>query len=568
MFLLAFCVGKNQCLLQYKTWIKTNLREILAYSQDGKSVSLDDQYIKLDIAMVNPQQVQRDSNHGNIECTKYSVDELFSPHATLVPTTVVLKGQCGHGKSITAQKVIKDWASGVLYSDQFELVVLLKCEELNQQHSSSSRSLVDLVSPSAEFRPLFEETLKESPQRVLFIIDGFDELRPLADGSGVPLPSQPFMPTQPINSLHALISGDMLPESFLLITTRPTASEKLCKLISKRQMCFTEILEFSSEKVKEYFGKFFKEKQNFERAYQCVRMNEMLFSSCCIPVICWIVCTVLRDGADTIKKLQTTTSIFVHVVHTLLIDDEGRRHDLLRSLCKLAEKGTLKRKFLFSETEVNDVMSTNNRNPFLWKLNLQKKYSFFHQSFQGFFTALHYIMMENVEAQDKVNDLLTSLQGESLKENSQLRSVIQFLFGLSNVKMSGREVLTGSGHTPTTPEPNHKDSFSVKTQLKNWLCTEVTKSETSEVTSEVTCFFLHCLYELQDMPFVKDALEDVESIDLSHCHLKKRDCFILRYCLQCCPRIRHLTLRNCKLTPEKLKLLHSILLKLNCDCLR
>lgn len=544
---------------------------MLEYSQDGKSVSLDDQYIKLDIAKVNSQQIQRDSDHGNIECAKFSADELFSPDAAPVPTAVVLKGQCGHGKSITAQKVIKDWASGVLYSEQFELVVLLKCEELNEKHSSSSTSLVDLVSPAAEFRPLFEETLKKSPHRVLFIIDGFDELRPLADGNGVPLPSQPFMRTQSITSLYALISGDMLPESFLLITTRPTASEKLCKLISKRQRCFTEILEFSSEKVKEYFEKFFKEKQNFERAYQCVRMNEMLFSSCCIPVICWIVCTVLRDGADTIEKLQTTTSIFVHVVHTLLkrhVDGESDQDNLLRSLCKLAEKGTLERKVLFSETEIYDVMSTNNRNPFLWKLNRQRKYSFFHQSFQGFFTGLHYIMMDNAEAWDKVDVLLTSLQGESLRENSQLRSVIQFLFGLSNVKMSGREMLTGSGNTPITSEPNHKHSFSVTTQLKNWLCAQVTKSETSEVASEITCFFLHCLYELQDMQFVKNALEDVESIDLSHCHLKKRDCFILRYCLQCCPRIRRLTLKNCKLTPEKLKLLHCILPTLHCDYLR
>ncbi|RXN27213.1 LRR and PYD domains-containing 3-like protein [Labeo rohita] len=72
-------------------------------------------------------------------------------------------------------------------------------------------------------------------------------------------------------------------------------------------------------------------------------------------------------------------------------------------------------------------------------------------------------------------------------------------------------------------------------------------------------FALHCLYELQDEEFVRRALGDWVSIDLSNVSLRSTDCWVLLYCLQCCPHIRYLNLMYCDLTAEKLKILQPVL---------
>ncbi len=74
--------------------------------------------------------------------------------------------------------------------------------------------------------------------------------------------------------------------------------------------------------MEKYFQKFFQNEELFRRAYVCVRANKTLITACSIPVICWIICTVMRerfsDGADVTSGLETTSSVYVDFVSTLL----------------------------------------------------------------------------------------------------------------------------------------------------------------------------------------------------------------------------------------------------------
>ncbi|XDV27970.1 hypothetical protein PO909_031408 [Leuciscus waleckii] len=79
-------------------------------------------------------------------------------------------------------------------------------------------------------------------------------------------------------------------------------------------------------------------------------------------------------------------------------------------------------------------------------------------------------------------------------------------------------------------------------------------------------FALHCLYELHDEVFVRRALADWESMDLSNISLRNTDCWVLLYCLQFCPHIRELKLMYCDLTADKLKILQPALCM--CETLR
>ncbi len=52
--------------------------------------------------------------------------------------------------------------------------------------------------------------------------------------------------------------------------------------------------------------------------------------------------------------------------------------------------------------------------------------------------------------------------------------------------------------------------------------------------------------------YVEKVLEGLVLIDLSNTPLKRTDCWVLKYCLQCCEHIRNLKLH---VTPDNLKML-------------
>ncbi|KAG1924645.1 NACHT, LRR and PYD domains-containing protein [Pimephales promelas] len=174
------------------------------------------------------------------------LNSLFDPddHG-ISPSSVILQGNSGNGKSFTVQKIMMDWASGDLYKS-------------------------------------------ESP---------------------------------PVDTLCALLRRRILPESFLLVSSRSTATDTLSKLLKGPQR-FSEIVGFSEKGVEEYFQKFFRNEERFRKAYTYVKGNETLITACSIPVVCWIICTTIqerfKDGADKTSGLETTTSIYVDFVCTLL----------------------------------------------------------------------------------------------------------------------------------------------------------------------------------------------------------------------------------------------------------
>ncbi|XP_031434454.1 NACHT, LRR and PYD domains-containing protein 1 homolog [Clupea harengus] len=412
---------------EYKTSICSSYKKVKEYnSGPGENVLLADRYTELLILEKNRKQREREEeircrgeDHQQVLKTRASeayeritVDQLFKPDKDGdVPKAVILQGHSGYGKSFTAQKIMYDWASGKVFKDLFNLVLHLKCKELND--ISEACSLVDLLSYCPSFTSETAEVLKDSNMKVLFLIDGFDELKfSFEKTSTVPL-KDPFREAPVEATLSALLKGLLLPECFLLVTTRSTASDKLSKLLSGSQR-FTDILGFTEEGVNKYFQKFFKEELLAKKAFDCVRTNETLYTACFIPVICWIICTVFREqeeeGKDITKELETSTSIFVHFVSTLLDHhcqglSQPAEETLLRSLGQLAERGLQEHQVLFDEKSLSeafpDPSQATKHNPFLGKFLQKKKvkqetmYSFMHLSFQEFFAARQYLMVEN-----------------------------------------------------------------------------------------------------------------------------------------------------------------------------
>ncbi|XP_031419056.1 NACHT, LRR and PYD domains-containing protein 1 homolog isoform X2 [Clupea harengus] len=553
---------------EYETSICSTYKKVKEYnSLAGENVLLADRYTELLIVETHRKQREREEEiglrgeyHQKVLKTRASeaykritVDQLFKPDKDGdVPKAVILQGHSGHGKSFTAQKIMYDWSSGKVFKDLFHLVLHLKCKELNK--ISEACSLVDLLSYCPSFTSETAEVLKDSNMKVLFLIDGFDELKfSFEKTSTVPL-KDPFTKAPVEATLSALLKGLVLPKCFLLVTTRSTASDKLSDLLSGSQR-FTDILGFTEEGVKEYFQRFFKEEQLEKKAFDCVRTNETLYTACFIPVICWITCTVFREqeeeGMDITKELETTTSVFVHFVSILLKHhcqglSQPAEETLLRSLGQLAERGLQEHQVLFDEKSLSeafpDPSQATKHNPFLCKFLLRKKvkqermYSFMHLSFQEFFAALQYLMVENEK------EALKKLQ-EWLGNVKRFKPVVQFLFGLSN-----RDIDT---HLIKQSKP------SIKAHLQKWLLCVLQNHRMPQVDM---LHLLHCLYELHEEEFVREAMGVWGKMKFDSIPLTRTDCWVLLYCLQCCPTIRSLKLTGfSNITAEKLRMLQPAL---------
>ncbi|CAB1326710.1 unnamed protein product, partial [Coregonus sp. 'balchen'] len=287
------------------------------------------------------------------------VERLFDPdeHGD-IQRTVILQGHSGTGKSFTTQKIMSDWARERLYQDRLDFVFHLRCKELNQ--ATGNKSVMDLLNYDQSLSSMIKQVLRQSPERVLFLVDGFDELKFPLDVPKDSLPRDPWTQCSPEETLSGLIRKQILPRVLPACHHQVHSAGQ-----TEWSVRYAEIVGFSKEGVEEYFQRFFKNEQHSQQAYDTVRKNETLFTACFIPVICWIICTVYREqfeeGTEMIQSLETTTSIFVEFVATLLkhhSQDMGQSAPtILQGRGKLAEKGMEEQQVLFDHDSVSQTVS-------------------------------------------------------------------------------------------------------------------------------------------------------------------------------------------------------------------
>ncbi|XP_066556083.1 NACHT, LRR and PYD domains-containing protein 3 [Amia ocellicauda] len=568
------CCGEEELGKKYQEWVRCEYSTVQEYNHlPGEDVQLENRYTKLLIIQKHRQQKEREEelrcrgdsfqevmNKRNCdEFMSTSVENLFDPDENgAVRRTVILQGQAGIGKSFTAQKIMFDWASGKLYSEIFLYIFHIKCRQLNL--IGENISVVNLIlNNSQHLAPVVTEILCSS-EKILFIIDGFDELKYSLDVSHS-LSHDLHEQNSPAITLSRLMRKVILPECFLLITTRSTALDKLTRVL--KQPRYTEILGFSEEGMKTYFQNFFQDKKQAVDAFNYVKRNQIMFTTCFIPVICWIVCTVLRqqleEGTNINHALSTTTTIFVYFVDTLLEHHcKSLRlpvQDVLRRLGALAESGIREQRVLFDDKHIQDIFPDPSQVPssFLNKILLRKRifkqavYSFMHLSFQEFFTAFSYVLCDDKEAEEKVAELLA----ESKEKNKRhILMTIRFLFGLSNSETA--DLLK--------EKYNHSISPAIRFLLEGWI-KEVIKMNNFIFGDNGLINILHFLYEIHEKDFVTLAMDNFKELDLSFQPLKRTDCAVVTYCLQACRRFERLNLRSCNLKSEELEMLLPVLPK-------
>ncbi|PNJ42142.1 NLRP12 isoform 2 [Pongo abelii] len=410
--------------------------------------------------------------------------------------------------------------------------VNLSHREMNQ--SATECSMQDLISscwpePSAPLQELIRV-----PERLLFIIDGFDELKPSFHDPQGPwcLCWEEKPPTELL--LNSLIRKKLLPELSLLITTRPTALEKLHRLLEHPR--HVEILGFSEAERKEYFYKYFHNAEQAGQVFNYVRDNEPLFTMCFVPLVCWVVCTCLQqqlEGGGLLRQMsRTTTAVYMLYLLSLMQPKPGapclQPPPNQRGLCSLAADGLWNQKILFEEQDLRkhgldgaDVSAFLNMNIFQKDINCERYYSFIHLSFQEFFAAMYYILDEGERGAGPDQDVTRLLTEYAFSERSFLALTSRFLFGLLNEET--RSHLEKSLCWKVSPH--------IKMDLLQWIQSKA-QSDGSTLQQGSLEFF-SCLYEIQEEEFIQQALSHFQVIVVSNI-ASKMEHMVSSFCLKHC----------------------------------
>ncbi|XP_032976630.1 NACHT, LRR and PYD domains-containing protein 14 [Rhinolophus ferrumequinum] len=486
----------------------------------------------------------KDFRHEIAEEGRELLEQLFDVDVKTgeQPQTVVLQGAAGVGKTTLVRKALLDWAQGNLYHQKFTYIFYLNAREINQLRERSFVQMISKDWPSTE-GPI--ERIMSQPNSLLFIIDSFDELNFAFEEPELAL-CEDWTQVHPVSFLmSSLLRKVMLPESSLLVTTRLTACKKLKPLLKSQHS--VELLGMSEDAREEYIYQFFEDKKLALQVLDLLRNNEMLFSMCKVPLVCWVICTCLEQqmekGGDIRLTCKTTTALFTCYISSLFTQVDGSCPNLpnqtqLKRLCHLAVKGVWTMTHVFYRENLRKHGLTKSDVSVFLDMNILQKdieyencYEFTHLHIQEFFAAMFYMLKDSWGVTDRSSqsfeDLKLLVESNSHR-NPHLMQMKCFLFGLLNEDRVKQLEETF----------NCKMSLEIKWKILQWMKI-LGKSE--YFSSQLECLELfHCLYETQDEAFISQAMRYLQKVVINI--YGKIHLLVSSFCLKHCQGLQTIKL--------------------------
>ncbi|XP_007506439.1 NACHT, LRR and PYD domains-containing protein 14 [Monodelphis domestica] len=448
------------------------------------------------------------------------------------PNTVILQGAVGIGKTVLARKLVLDWARGRPRRDAFRYVFYLDAGDLD---AAADRSLAELMAAQWPDPPAPVSEILSRPRRLLFVVDGLEDLKPFLDGPEAELCRDWGAPRPAGRLLQALLRKALVPEARLLVVVRPSGWARLAPWLGCPRL--VEVLGLCAADRDDYFHRFFGAPAGARAALAVVRDNETLSALCRAPLVCWLVCACLKrrlDGGDDLRRGPlTASSLLASYVAGLFRGRPAPRELPLWGLCRLAAEGVLARATRFGRGDLERLgLAEADLEPFVASRLLLPRpggaFAFLHLTLQEFLAAL-YSAMEVTRwpgLAPSSQDLATELEKVSGEDASFVGTAVHFLFGLLNPECAG-PVEEGLG-CRLAPQ--------LRRDLLLWAAVVSAAPPHSHSLHQ---FFLS-LYEAQDAAFLTQVMDHFR--DLRLVLRGKADLLVSSFCLRHCRRLEKLVL--------------------------
>ncbi|XP_063151972.1 NACHT, LRR and PYD domains-containing protein 3-like [Candoia aspera] len=469
--------------------------------------------------------------------------------------TVLLFGPAGVGKTTAMWKLMLDWASDKLWHTKFDYAFYISCRAVSC--GIKLISAVEMILSSCPPGMVLTEDVLRNQDNILLIVDGFDELKH-SDIPGAMLDKDPHKNQDVVSLVMGLLKKKIFPKCHLLVTTRPLGISPLLKCL--RSPLFVEVLGFHPVQRKDYFHRFFQDKEEATQIFELVQRSETLFSTCFLPATCWVICSIFQQNLQAellqvIPETATLTDIHMHLLLNFL--GTYSRPNNLEELCSLAKDGMLHRTMAFSEEELKErgldyltlETPSASREVFHQDVHVAALYRFTHLSFQEVFAALFYLLDNDETTVTPYRDL-SEVFGNKKERSSNYLMLIRFLCGFSNKKRMSVLQESWSCQISRTK---------LWQELLRWVDQEAkTHSFRREEDLLELC---HCVYEMKDTLLAQSVMKYVHNMDLKTELLTELDFAALSFCLSAAEACNSVRLSGYEFGPERFQRLLPGLLK-------
>ena len=226
------------------------------------------------------------------------IAQIFDPVSGRIPNTILIEGHAGIGKTTLVKQVCIEWAEGKLLTSD-KLVLLLLLRDPNVQKITNERTLIEHFTKSTSKVEQLHSYLEDKHgDGVTLIIDGFDELSTrLRDYS----------------FFRQLIEKILLPKAKVLVTSRPSASACLHRVVDKR----IEILGFEQSSKNQYVTEALQDSPSkLEKLQRHFQQYPNIDAICYIPLIMSIIVFLCMCQPDELPP--TATKMYASfILHTI-----------------------------------------------------------------------------------------------------------------------------------------------------------------------------------------------------------------------------------------------------------